>query len=348
MIEKHSCGVYRLYFRLLMLFFFFSCVQSAHAAIECFFTVHGQIDINYENYSVPITLHPGGGWYSTPFITSESRDTSCNTGRTGDDLNGWASLTPAMTVTSPNGKYQVALYRTNLQGLYYTIEVKSSTTPPYGYLPSSKSFIELYDVSDDDEKNYLKGVHHDFYITLYQGNDYVPGASEVHPLDSGILGQFQYGSRGGEEVKVNVVHFSIPLTVPTCSASLSQQNASGNTVHLGQNSVDDIQNNRTKPIPFSFSFSNCSNAAKVTATVKSTLVDMETGYVKNMGEDMGVGVKLVDSGNHQLIPNNNATSMQINGSSATMSLTAQLLKTNSTNIQSGAFKANTTFEFTYN
>lgn len=326
----------------------------SHAATECLFSPAGTVTISSVSNSGYVTLPSSEGWLPYEYDSGQSKNTTCNTGPDGQGLYGWSSATPSKSVTVSGG-YSAALYETNVPGIYYAVKIKSAATPPNGYISSSTSAGQaIYSISDDNDKAYLNGNKHIFYIQLYRDSSYVADGTSVSyitPKTTGTVGHFRYGSdtsASDETVTVNVSNFSIPIQLPSCNASLSSQNATGTTVNMGTYTPEAIKSGATAPIPFSISLTNCANAGHAVVKLTSNQFDSSTGYMKNTGNDMGAGIKITQVSNGaQIKPGGSTTSWTISGASTTLSMNAQLMKISDT-IKTGTFVAQGTFEITYN
>lgn len=350
MLVVSSCSVMLLYTR------------PAAAAVECYFYTPGAVvNIGSVTSQGTVTLKPGGGWLTSELDTGESRTTDCNTGRSGQNLYSWrsslaseSSISVAGTVNGSGSapQYQAALFATNVPGIYYTVEImKGNKTTPSGYIADNTTASTVAVIGDDADRETLDGgVTHHFYIRLYQDPSYISNSASVSaitPLNTGEIGYFRYGSKDAP-AKIIVNNFSIPIQVPGCNAALSSQNASGSTVNMGTTTPEDIQSGATKPVPFSISLTGCANADQAVVKLTSEQYDSSTGYLKNTGADMGVGVKITgaDSG-IQLKPGGSSTTWSVSGTSATLAMNAQLMKLSDT-LSTGKFSAQGTFEITYN
>lgn len=335
--------------------------RPAAADLECYFDSPGTVTIGSVTNQGTVTLKPGGGWLTSELDTGQSRTTNCNPGGSGQSLYSWRSsvksafsisVTGTVNGTASAPQYQVALFATNVPGIYYTVEImKSNKTTPSGYIADSTTASTVATIGDDVDKPTLDGgVTHHFYIRLYQDPSYISNSasvSAISPLTTGEIGYFRYGSKD-TPVHVVVNNFSIPIQLPGCNAALSSQNASGSTVNMGTTTPEDIQSGATKPVPFSISLTGCANADQAVVKLTSEQYDSSTGYLKNTGADMGVGVKITgaDSG-IQLKPGGSSTTWSVSGSTATLAMNAQLMKLSDT-LSTGKFSAQGTFEITYN
>lgn len=324
---------------------------TVEAGVECFFNPGGTVTVSSVTTSAPAKLQQGGGWLPTLYKSGQTKSTHCNTGNDGQDLHSWSNGTPDSSISV--GGYSAALYATNVPGIYYAVKIVSQLTPPAGYISKNTTMQTIYSVIDDDEYTYLQDKTHDFYIQLYQDPNYVSkgiSVSAITPAKTNTVGYFRYGTDdvSDELVSVSVSNFSIPIQIPSCNVSLSSQNASGSTVNMGNYSPEAISSSTTQPIAFGLSLTSCANASQAVVKLTSNNFDSSTGYMKNTGSDMGVGVKITQASNgEQLKPGGSSTSWTISGSSTTLSMNAQLLKLSET-IGTGNFSAQGTFEVTYN
>jgi hypothetical protein len=340
---------------------FFLCLSitspKIYAATECFFSNYGgSASINSTASPGIITpLSPGAeGWITAELKTNVSLSTTCNAGPDGQKLQGKSTNSPTASLSydGTTDDYNIALYSTTVRGIYYAVKIVNNSHPPMGYLPNTTGYRRLYNIDDNNDKAWLKGVSHTLYIALYQKSDYVPGTSTtISPQTTGNVGQFLYGEDSGDRVNINVNAnaFNIQMVVPNCTAALGSKNASGNTVNLGDVTVAALHNNATNAIPFTINLTNCINTNSAKFKLTATRYDSNTGYLKNNGTDMGVGVKITNDSNQQLkADGSNTLSSAVSGiSSATINLNAQLLKL-SDSIQTGNFSAQGVFQIDYN
>lgn len=353
MTEYHS-DKKRIIYRIIMLCVL-CCPPAAWSATECFFDMGSSLTLRGIT-SYPVTpLQPGkAGWITGDYKATEKAYTNCNAGNDGQNLNGWSDSTNAPTASisyaGATDTYDIGLFATNIPGIFYAVEIKSDSSPPLGYLPSTTSKRRLYYISDGNDKAYLKKKYHSLYVSLYQTADYIPnGDSTVHPKTVNKIGQFLYGEDTGDKLSIyaNTSSFTIPIVLPSCTASLGTQNASGNTVKLGDHSITQLQKNTTSPIPFTINLTNCVNTYKAIIKLSANSYDKNTGYLKNIGSDMGVGLKITNNSNQQLKAGGSSLSWSVSGSSTSLSLNAQLLKLSDT-IKTGEFSAQGTFQIDYN
>lgn len=335
---------------ILALLVFMYC-NYAIAAKECFFT-------NLGNYAMPalnlgtLTPLPAGqsGWLvkDMEFNKGTSAYTKCNVGPDGYDLEGWSNQTAASTTPNTYGSqsYNIALFSTNITGIYYAVSIFASGAANGGYIPDSKQ-IRLYPAANLDA---LDGRYHNFFLSIYQGANFVPSGTTLKPKTTGIVGHFVYGDNSDDDniaITINANSFSGKLVTPSCTASLGSQNASGNTVNLGNYTVTQLNSGLTNPIPFTLNFSGCVNVNEADVTFTSGHYDSSTGYLKNNGTDMGVGVKITTTKGSQLLPDSSIAAHYIYGaSSSTATLNAQLVKSGG-NIQVGNFSAQAIFQIDY-
>lgn len=332
----------------------FGC-STSYAAKECFFTNHTTYSMQTATIGTLNPLPTGqSGWLTTrQRFTGVSAHTKCNVGPDGYRLNGWADISPAtyLHITISNANYNAGLFETNIPGIYYAIEIAANGgSNSSGYIPSSKNLTELY---YNSSSGYLDGRDHYFYVSLYQSSGYVPnGVTQITPKTTGTIGHFVYGdnSDGNDNIGVAVTSssFTASLRLPTCSAALGSENASGNTVNLGDYTTSELKKALTSAIPFAVNLTNCVNTYHAKFKLTSNNYDSTTGYLKNNGTNMGVGVKITDTNNQQLkADGSNTLSSSVNGtSSATIHLNAQLLKLSDT-IQTGKFSAQGVLQIDY-
>lgn len=334
--------------------------RPAAAAVECFFNSAGTATISSVINQGTVTLKQGGGWLTSELDTGISRSTSCNAGQGGQDLYSWRSSIASASSLSVTGtvngsgsapEYRAALFATNVPGIYYTVEImKNGQTKPSGYIADTTNASKVAVIDDDVDKQTLDGATHHFYIRLYQDPSYVSNSSSVsniRPSTTGEVGYFRYGTQDGP-AKIVVNDFSIPIQIPGCNAALSSQNASGSTVNMGTTTPEEIKSDATQPVPFSISLTGCANATQAVVKLTSEHYDSSTGYLKNTGTDMGVGVKITgEDAITPLKPGGSSTSWSVSGSSATLAMNAQLMKLSDTP-STGKFSAQGTFEITYN
>ena len=345
---KNGFSCTNLFLKIIIITVGFSC-STSYAALdqECFFT----IPLTYTMQTATIgTLNPlpagQSGWLTTrQRFTSVSAKTSCNLGPDGSSLHGWADISPAssISINNDNTSYNAGLFETNIPGIYYAIEIAANGgTNSAGYIPANTKLTQLYYNSG---KSSLDGRGHYFYVALYQSSAYRPnGVTQIKPKTTGTIGHFVYGdnSDGDDNIGVAVTSssFTADLRLPTCKASLGSENASGNTVNLGDYSTSDLKKGTTSPIPFAVNLVNCVNTYQAKFKLTSNNYDSSTGFPTNNGTSMGVGVKITDTNNQQLkADGSNTLSSAVNGNNiATIHLNAQLLKL-SDNIQTGKFSA---------
>lgn len=334
---------------------------QASAAYECYFENANTVTISSVATQGTVMLKPGGGWLTQPLDSGQHRTTACNVGQAGQHLFSWkgaiAPVTSLDTTGTLNGngtapEYQTALFKTNVTGIFYAVElIKTNSTQPAGYIADASSATAVARIGDDvDVETLGNSTAHNFYIRLYQSPDYIsnsPSVSAITPAETGEVGRFRYSS-GHNVIQVVVSNFSIPIQLPGCNAALSSQNASGSTVNMGTVTPDDIRNGTTKPVPFGIALTGCANASQAVVKFTADQFDSTTGYLKNTASDMGVGVKITRADtDEQLKPGGSASNWTLSGSSATMSMNAQLMKLGDT-VSPGEFSAQGTFEITYN
>lgn len=337
---------------ILALLVFMYC-NYAIAAKECFFTNLGTYTMPTLNLGTLTPLPAGqSGWLAKDieFDKGTSAYTKCNVGPDGIDLGGWSSQTPATSTPYFYGgnSYSIALFSTNIPGIYYAVSIAASGASSSGYIPANGNRTTLYSVSN---YNSLDGRYHNFFLSIYQGADFVPnGMTSLRPQNTGTVGHFVYGDNSdGDSIAVAIssTSFNGKLASPSCTASLGSQNASGNTINLGDYTVTQLNSGSTSPIPFTFNFSGCVNVNEADVTFTSGHYDSSTGYLKNNGTDMGVGVKITTTKGSQLLPDHSIAAHYIYGaSSSTTTLNAQLVKSGG-NIQIGNFSAQAIFQIDY-
>ncbi len=343
---KNGFSCTNLFLKIIIITVGFSC-STSYAAQECFFTIPRTYTMQTATIGTLNPLPAGqSGWLTTrQRFTGVSAATTCNLGPDGFSLNGWADISPATSISFSNAttSYNAGLFETNVPGIYYAIEIAANGgTDSSGYIPASTNLTKLY---KNSETSPLDGRAHYFYVALYQSSAYRPnGVTKITPKTTGTIGHFVYGdnSDGDDNIGVAVSSssFTADLRLPTCKASLGSENASGNTVNLGDYTTSDLQKGTTSIIPFAVNLANCVNTVQANFKLTANNYDSSTGYLKNSGTSMGVGVKITDTNNKQLkADGSNTLSSSVNGNnSATIHLNAQLLKL-SDNIQTGKFSA---------
>ncbi|MEH5891459.1 hypothetical protein [Enterobacter roggenkampii] len=197
------------------------------AAVECHFENGNTVTISSVAAQGVVTLKPGGGWLTQPLDSGQHRTTGCDVGQSGQNLYSWkGAIAPDSSIDvtgTVNGsatapEYQAALFKTNVAGIYYAVElIKEYTGTPAGYISTSASATPVARIGDDVDTGTLDdSTQHNFYIRLYQSPDYIsnsPSVSAIKPAATGQVGSFRYSS-GNNTIQVVVSDFSIPIQLP--------------------------------------------------------------------------------------------------------------------------------------
>ncbi|MFP2423891.1 fimbrial protein [Pseudescherichia vulneris] len=329
----------------LLLFIFFSSTANAR---DCEFEGNFNPTINV-NESVPITFLPRTSNATQLKQWTYLTDTysNCHPGDDGNDLFSKRS-TDFYPPTDING---VALFDTNVKGIFYSIEIGANGGSARSALFSSRA-SEHHQPLDEYQ---VQGKRWNVIITLYQRPEYdgIPsGIKSINLKRTGYAGYFRVGGAQHKSMNITMASMNVPVVVPTCTSLVSS--AGTGSVDLGRNyEIDDVKNNKTKQVGFTITASQCSNVLRF--RTKLTANSAYKGLLTNNSAESlragGVGVKIWAPNGAQLLANDSQSvyteapaTMQW---SKTFNYKAQLVTSGNGGVTTGDFKATGTFSMSY-
>lgn len=261
------------------------------------------------------------------------------------------------------------LFKTNINGLYFTYRINN---PSSWELSLSPSVIYIGDAptqtithkytgnkcsGDAYAKGYLPvgGFTGTSYVTFYNDANFNPQNSDsISLLTNGAYAYRIYNPNPGAginsyDINVAISASNIKISNPTCSAAvLSGDTVNGTTVSMGTYSPNDIING-ANPVPFSIELSGCSRVRNIAVKLAAGTTGTDPTLLGNTlisGKSSGVGLEIKGLANDVssdmvLIPNDDTsvyhdyesetdTSTGIGGSGGTIVTSTQSLKFNAT------------------
>jgi Fimbrial protein. len=229
------------------------------------------------------------------------------------------------------------LLKTNVQGLYFTLNIRnlgswnSGFTPREVYIGDYTTPLSIvhYDISggpgcgDAYNTGYkpIGGITSSNDIAFYTDNTFNPADAEtITLLNNGGYSYRIYNPNPGAGIisyylNYNLTASNLKVALPTCSAAtVSGNTVNGTTVSLGSYSPNDILNGAT-PVPFNIELSGCSrvqNIAVKLATTKTGRDPTLLGNTLGSGNAQGVALEIKGlanavSNDMVLIPNNDTS-----------------------------------------
>lgn len=166
-----------------------------------------------------------------------------------------------------------ALFPTNVDGIYYTVEMFASGYEGRGFFPSASGWQEIFPDRNNErwDENYFKASITLYQITNFSGN--VNRASYLTPKDSRTLGQLRLGEYDTKnnnpwEITVTPSSFRIPITAATCQTAMV--NSGTNNVDFGDVMLSSLRDRNWPKKGFDIKFGACSNVVWTRFKLSST------------------------------------------------------------------------------
>lgn len=208
------------------------------------------------------------------------------------------------------------IWKTNIQGLYFAMEVINVFIPFTTNLkPSSKFWLSgPFEISgtatDESCKNsssgkviIMGGVQLGFNVYLYADNTFTPQSviSYLQFPKSGydfrVYNQNAGGLGSGHSIYFTLDLTGFNMTWPTCAAnSVTSNGKKGYTVDLGSYYPNAIINNQTKTVPFAINLMSCTYVNNIEIKLDSTNIGTQDKTLLSNGATdtpaSGVGVRI--------------------------------------------------------
>lgn len=202
-----------------------SVCAPAYADTECFFEkTHDSVDLNINNLVFQNVVAPKSGYTAikptaSMSITPTDNDitSNCNAGKGGQALRGKNNRPGStdykyVTVTdASSNSHKAVLFNTTVAGIYYAIKITNDYCHENsGFIPADNSYVKLYDVGDEKEKQCMNGSQHfTFGVQFYVGPDYKGAKGSFKSIEV-AHGSFNI-SGAVDEVAVRTVIFNATL-----------------------------------------------------------------------------------------------------------------------------------------
>lgn len=338
----------------------------SHAALECKFTSNDSLLIMSPAAQPSIAFLPVGSVGSTPvqvsstiiMETTPALKSTCSVGDDGENV--YQMTNSALLVGYIDNK---ALYRTNIEGIYYTLAFYPDGNYITAWFPLNPNGWYMT-ANDHDNEGALDGKTWHARMDIYQTNGFtgVPENINFLTVDSGPLGEIILGNPEGTTtsdhprplVNISEISFNVPLNRPTCALRIPY------SVNLGEWSPAEVESGATTAVPFNIT-GTCANTHKVQLVLRSNDTTSDKNYFTNIfttdgaytpAGGVGVGISEGTGVNWWPIPADSwqrvvAVDYENPVTMIDKTLYAKLVKTGSDPVTAGAFGTNVIFEFTY-
>lgn len=314
----------------------------------------------------------------------------CNRDPAGSDKKTFhIRPTQAMIAYAPApGIGNAMLYKTSIQGLYYTAYIQNFKAA-YTDFSVSDFYLNTNIITNVTRNTFncplgdgkMGGFTMTLTIELYSDATLkLPSTGnliddpEIFLTSNGQAIFDIKNDNAGDKVTIAASLEGLRTSFPSCYTAVS--NISGNVLNLGEYSITDLQNNKTREVPFSLLLSNCMGIRNIEVRLSSSTVDFNnvqllgnTIAATNQGAT-GAGVLITGKANAvssdmTLRPNNTSLPYKdyevetLNGGQTyytqgnnNVSTSQQLnfsatLKATGKPVQAGNFRASGTFTISY-
>lgn len=184
------------------------------------------------------------------------------------------------------GNPNATLYKTNLPGLYYTLQIKSFYAA-YSDFTNTTFYLSsdiITNVSNNTYScslsgNYMGGFVMSAEIEFYTDNTLtLPDNGNINTLPEirltpggNMFGSFSIQNEDdGGSILVRLSVDGVHISYPTCFSTISS--VSGNKLDLGTYTIPELKGN-TREIPFSINLSSCMGVKNIEVKLSTSLVD---------------------------------------------------------------------------
>lgn len=216
-----------------------------------------------------------------------------------------------VTFGSAPGNPNATLYKTSIQGLYYTLQIKNFAGAYTTF--TNSTFFLTSDVTTKVNSNsypcgtggaYMGGFTLSVEIEFYTDSTLIlPDTGSITAAPEILLAPNESGNgyftiqneEEGGSIGISLSTNGIHISYPTCFSILSS--ASGNTLDLGTYTIPELKND-TKEIPFSINLSSCMGIKNIEVRLSTPLVDSHNEmllgniYEGTNGSAAGFGVQI--------------------------------------------------------
>lgn len=278
--------------------------QVSFAAVECHFMKDGTgatVTLTPNGTPKPLYFHADGGVYDPGYFElgtyklgplSPTVTSHCDAGKQGEALSAYP--TNAATFEDDTG---YALYPTNVDYIYYAVNITSSQGGGYFTSPANTWTTIVADRDDERWDNVTWYAE----ITLYERRGGFGGnmshVSYITPKDSRTLGQMSIGGHtdsDNQPITINVTPSSFSIPVPTATCQTVMVNNGTNNVDFGELMFSDFRAGREgfSTQNFDLQLRGCSNVVSMNIKLQSnkTANNLMTNTID--GGASGIGVQL--------------------------------------------------------